>query len=421
MRPNRLLELASVATVACLGAAFFGVPADAQSRSAGNDGKLVIGSLAPETGEQSSLLGSLRTPVQLAIDEINAAGGVNNQPVTLVTGDDGTDPDATGRTLDRMMGSDKADVIIGPVKASTALAILGQVKGKAVLCSGSNTLAQLDKDGPKKSGGLYFRTAPTDTLQGPALSELVLSDGHSKVGILARNDSYGLGFSKSVARGLKQGGAKVAANVAYNPDGTDLDADVQRVLDKLPDAVVVLGLADDGAKVVQNMIAKGAGPADVPTYTVDGMQSATFGATVDPVNPGVVAGIKGTTPAPDPGGVDSPFRDTFAATGIDPFFSSYSYDCTILAALAAVKAKSDRATDIAKAFAANVKGSEECNTFARCQDLLESGKTIHWRGASSNFERFPKNQPNEGVYDVWSYDSSAAVVTEAARSQIPIR
>ena len=421
MRPHRLLEVASVATIACLGATFIGVPAGAQSRSANKNGRLVIGSLAPETGDLSSLLESLRTPVRLAIDEINAAGGVNGRPVALVTGDDGTDPEVTVQTVDRMIGSDKADVIIGPAKSATALGILGQVKGKTLLCSGSNTLAQLDDDGPQKTGGLYFRTAPTDTLQGPALSELVLSDGHSKVGILARNDSYGLGFSKSVARALKQGGAKVAANVAYNPDGAGLDADVQQVLDKKPDAVVVLGLTGDGANVVQHLIAKGAGPANMPIYTVDGMQGSAFGATVDPTNPGVVAGIKGTTPAPDPGGVESPFGDTFAATGIEPVFSSHSYDCTILAALAAVKAKSDGAPDIAKAFAANMRGSEDCNTFAACKDLLERGKTIHWRGASSNFDRFPKNQPNEGVYDVWSYDGSAAVVTEAPTSQIPIR
>jgi branched-chain amino acid transport system substrate-binding protein len=117
--------------------------------------------------------------------------------------------------------------------------------------------------------------------------------------------------------------------------------------------------------------------------------------------------------------VESPFQDVFAATGADPIFSAYYYDCTILSALAAVKAKSDGATDIAKVFAANLKG-RACNTFATCKDLLESGKKIHWQGASGNFDKFPKNQPAQGVYDVWSYDDSAEVVTEDPSSQIKI-
>jgi len=419
MHRNRLLKLASVATVLCLGAAFTALPAGAQSGSGNKNGTLVIGSLAPETGDLSAIVDSLRVPVQIAIDEINAAGGVNDQQVTLVTGDDGTDPEVAGQTVDRMISSDGADVIIGPASSGTALGILGKVKGKALLCSGSNTAAQLDKDGPSKTGGLYFRTAPTDALQGPALAELLLSDGHSKVGILTRNDSYGVGFGKSVATALKQGGAKVVTNVAYKAEGDNFDADVQKVLDKKPDSVIVLGFNDDGAKIVQTMIEKGAGPADLPIYTADGMQGSSFGETVDPANPGVVSGIKGTAPAAAPAGVESPFQDTFAATGTDPIFSAYYYDCTILAALASVKAKSDGATDIAKAFKANLKG-RACNTFATCKDLLVSGKKIHWQGASSGFDKFPKNQPSQGVYDVWSYDDSAEVVTEDPSSQIKI-
>lgn len=420
MRRTRLLQLASVATVVALGAAF-AAPAGAGSGSSNADGTLVIGSLAPETGDLSAIVESLRTPVQIAVDEINAAGGVGDAQVTLVTGDDGTDPEVASQTVDRMITSDKADIIVGPASSGTALGILGKVKGKALLCSGSNTAAQLTKDGPSKSGGLYFRTAPPDELQGPALAELILSDGASNVAILTRNDSYGVGFGKSLAKALKQGGAKVAANVAYSIDeGANYDADVEKALAKDPDAVVVLGFNDDGAKVVQTLIESGAGPADLPVYTADGMQGSSFGETVDPANPGVVSGIKGTAPAAAPAGIESPFTATFTATGVDPIFSSYYYDCTILAALAAVKAKSDDAGDIAKAFAANIKGDEDCNTFATCKDLLEDGKTIHWRGASSNFDKWAKNQPKQGVYDVWSYDAAAEVVTEDSSSQIAI-
>lgn len=417
MRRNRLIKLASVVTVACLGAALSVVPAGAQGA-----GGLVIGSLAPETGDLSAIIDSLRTPVQIAVDEINDAGGVGGEDVTFVTGDDGTDPEVAGQSLDTLVTSDKANIIIGPASSGTALGILDKIKTDDVLvCSGSNTSAQLTKDGPKKSGKRYFRTAPPDGLQGPALAELVLSDGNSNVGILVRNDSYGVGFGKSLAKALKQGGAKVVANVAYNPEAdSGYEADVQKVADKSPDAVVVIGFNDDGAKIVQAMIAQGIGPADIGVYTADGMQGSSFGETVDPANPGVVSGIKGTAPAAAPAGIESPFQDVFDATGVDPIFSSYYYDCTILAALAAVKADSTSAKAMSKAFAQNTKGSNECNTFSTCKDLLEDGKDIRYSGASSTFENFGKYEPKSGVYEVWSYDDAAEVVTEDASSQISI-
>jgi branched-chain amino acid transport system substrate-binding protein len=134
-----------------------------------------------------------------------------------------------------------------------------------------------------------------------------------------------------------------------------------------------------------------------------------------------VAGIRGTAPAAAPAGIDSPFQSAFAATNVEPLFSAHTYDCTILAALAAVKARSSEPAKLAKAFTANLRGKQDCDTFAACQALLASGTSIHWRGASSRFDRFGEFQPDEGVYDVWSYDGTGAVVTDPPSSQITIR
>jgi len=385
------------------------------------NGTLEVGQLAPQTGQLSNILQSLVTPVQMAVDEINAAGGVLGNPVTYTQADDGTDPTVASQSLDRLLNSDKVDAIMGPASSGTMLGILDKVRSAGVLtCSGSTTSPALTK---AKSGGYFIRTAPPDTLQGQALAELVIKDGHSKVGVLVRNDAYGVGFGKALDKALKQGGAKVVANVAYDADATNFDADVQKVADKKPDAIIVIGFNDDGAKIVTTMIGKNLGPSQIPIYTADGMQSSKFGTTVDASNPAVVAGIKGTAPAAQPAGVQSPFLERFAATGVDPIFSSYYYDCAMLTALAAEKAKSDDAAKMRKAFAANVKGKERCNTYADCKALLDQGKSIRFQGASQvfrNLNKFGTFEPSAGVYEVWSYDSAASVKTEPADSQIRI-
>jgi branched-chain amino acid transport system substrate-binding protein len=424
MRVSRIAKCVVLSTLLALVVAYAAPVGASPSKppDRGNvNGTLELGQLEPETGSLSTIVKSLTTPVDLAVQEINAAGGVLKGPVKATHSDDGTDPQVASTSLDRLLNSDKVDAIMGPASSGTMLGILDKIRSAGVLvCSGSTTSAELSK---AKSDGYFFRTAPPDRLQGPALAELVLKDGHNKVGLLVRNDSYGVGFGKALKKALTDGGAKVAADVAYDPTATNYDADVQKVADKKPDAVIVIGFNDDGAKIVKTMIGKNLGPKQVAIYTADGMQSSKFGQTVDPSNPAVVEGIKGTAPAAAPAGVTSPFTDRFRATGIDPIFSSYYYDCTILTALAAVKAKSDDAAKMKKAFTANTRGKVKCSTFADCKKALDAGKTIHYEGASSTFKhmnKFGTFEPNAGVYEVWSYDATAKVNTQPADKQIRI-
>jgi branched-chain amino acid transport system substrate-binding protein len=419
MRATRGLRVAAVVAIAGLSAAI-AAPAGAQADRGNKDGTLVIGSLAPETGDLSAIVDSLRVPVQLAVDEINAAGGVNDAPVTLVTGDDGTDPEVASTTLDRMLTSDKVDAVMGPASSSTAAGLLDKIETNGVvMCSGSNTSPALSPKGT--GGGYYFRTAPPDKLQAPALAQLILSEGNSRVGIIALNDSYGQGFSKQLAKELKKGGAKVVATAAYSADeNASYDSDVQKVADKNPDSVALIAFPDTGGKVLSAMVAGGLGPQDVKIYTTDGLDTSDFPETVDPANPGVLDGVKGTTPAAAPSGIEHPFQAAFAATGVDTVFSSYYYDCTILTALAAVKAKSDDPAKIKKNFVKNLKGTEECQTFAECKELLEAGDTIHYLGASSEFEKFSDHEPLSGVYDVYGWDATGEKATLGDEAQISI-
>jgi branched-chain amino acid transport system substrate-binding protein len=392
--------------------------AGAQSGRGNVDGQLVLGGLFPQTGSLAAIVNSLTTATQMAVDEINAAGGVNGKPVTLVSADDGTDPNVASASLDRLLQSDKVDAVIGPASSTTTLGIIDKIKTAGVFeCSGSNTSAELSTKGAQ-TDGYYTRTTPPDRLQAAALSQLLLKDGYSKVGLIVRNDSYGIGFSKALKQALTSGGARVVADVAYDPNGSNYDADVQKIADKKPDATIVIGFNDDGAKVVNSMIGKSVGPKDVPLYTADGMQSSKFATTLDPADPSKADGIKGTAPAAAPAGITSPFQTKFKATGVDPIFSSYYYDCANLTALAAQKAKTDDPAKFKNSFTANLKGKTKCDDFASCKQALDAGKTIHYSGASSEFKKFGKFEPVTGAYETWHYDATGKVVTDPTQIKI---
>ncbi len=425
MGSPRTEKLASIVAVAVLATTIFaggGGPAAAGGKNRGNvNGSLELGQLASQTGPLSNIVQSLTVPVTMAVDEINAGGGVLGKPVTYTLADDATDPNVASESLEGLLEDSKVDAIMGPTSSGITLNIIDEVRRRNVLmCSGSNTSAELSTT---DSRGFYFRTAPSDRLQGPALGRLVLEDGRKKVGILARRDTYGLGLASSVKKALENGHAQVVADVSYDPDATSFDREVQKVVDKKPDAVIVLGFESDGSDIVRTLIAQGLSPQQFPIYTADGMRTNAFPSLLDPSNPAAATGLKGTSPATQPAGVQHPFLDAFNATGIEPIYSSFYYDCTILTALAAEKAKSDDPAKMKQVFAANTKGKEQCTTFADCKRLLDAGKTISYQGASAAFKhmnKFGTSEPNAGVYEVWTFDETGRDVTGPPQTQIRI-
>ena len=304
-----------------------------------------------------------------------------------------------------MLTSDKVDAIIGPASSTTTLGIIDKIKSNKVLeCSGSNTSSELSVAGGA-ADGYYFRTAPPDALQGPALAQLLADDGRETITILTRNDSYGTGFGESLQKAFEAGGGKVAVNAAYDPNASDFRADVSKIVGKGADANVVIGFNDDGGKVVKEMIGQSVGPKDVPLYTADGMQGSSFYKAVDPSNAAVVQGIKGTAPAAAPAGVKHPFQAAFAKTGVDTIFSPYYYDCTILVALAAQQAKTDDPGSIKDKILDLTRGGTKCQTWKSCLDILNAGGNIDWDGASGPVNFTDKHEPDQGIYDVWAYDA----------------
>src|SRR5262245_48106941 len=90
------------------------------------DGVLHVGYLLPTSGQSASVGPPMIKGIEMAIRDINAAGGVNGEAVTVVGGDEGGDPSVAGVTVDRLLNSEKIDVLVGPASSTTALSVLGR-------------------------------------------------------------------------------------------------------------------------------------------------------------------------------------------------------------------------------------------------------------------------------------------------------
>jgi branched-chain amino acid transport system substrate-binding protein len=269
------------------------------------------------------------------------------------------------------------------------------------MCSGSNTYGPLTRAAARS--GMYVRTAPSDVLQSGALASLVAGDGHRHpIVIAAPRDEYTAPLATATVSALHARGVQAGAVVTVTP-GANPAAAVRQALKRNPDSVVVLGFPASSAPVLRALIDAGKGPAQLPTYGSDGLQSGDLAALVDPANPAVLAGMKGTTPAGSPAGIDHPFNAQLFSIGVEPFFSASTYDCTVLLGLAALAARSDDPKAIRDHFSANLTGSTDCTTFVECRTALAAHRTIHYRGAASRYDHWHRFEPGTGAFDVWLF------------------
>jgi branched-chain amino acid transport system substrate-binding protein len=365
------------------------------------DGTFTVGTLLPQTGDLAFLGPPEFAGVQTAVDDINAGGGVLGKPVKQVKADsgDGT-PDIAGAQTDKLLDAN-ADVVLGAASSSVSLSVIDKITGAGVVqFSPANTSTVLDekKTDPKN---LYFRTAPSDVLQGAVLSNTVIEDGHNNVAILARQDAYGEALARETAKGIKAGGGTVAVSKLYSADATNFTAEVNAVAAKKPDAIVLIAF-NETTKIIPTMIAKGIGPKAQQVYFVDG-NTADYSKDFPK---GTLTGVKATYPGAE---LTGDFKQRMLKT--DPKLKDFtygpeSYDATMLSALAAIEAKSDDPTTFAPDIIKVSEDGTECSTFKDCAALLKKGEDIDYQGVSGPCDMGPTGSPTKATIGIFQYDAN---------------
>jgi ABC-type branched-subunit amino acid transport system substrate-binding protein len=221
---------------------------------------LRIGTLLPATGSLAFLGPPEVAGVQLAVNDINAAGGVLDQPVQIDQGDSGdTTTDTASQTVDRELAAGD-QVIIGAASSSVSLKVIDKIAtAGSVMFSPANTSDQFSCYADK---GQYFRTAPADLLQAQAQAQLITADGNQRVSMLALNDPYGTGLSDNIRKNLVSAGIPddQIQTVIYDPNAQSFNAEVDQVKQFNPDGIVVIGF-DESKKILTRMAEVGIGPS----------------------------------------------------------------------------------------------------------------------------------------------------------------
>ncbi len=414
-RSTTTIRLAAVAAASALVLAACGGGSDSEGGSddssaaapaAKGDGTLTIGSLLPQTGSLAFLGPPEFAGVDLAINDINAAGGVLGKDVVGVKADSGdTDSGIAPAETDKLLKA-KSDVIVGAASSGVSLTVIDKIMSAGVIeYSPANTSTSFD-EGDYSKPDLYFRTAPSDILQGAVLANLLIEDGRQNVAILARQDAYGETLAKEISKNLEAAGSTVAANVLYSEKTGPGDSQITEIADAKADAVVLVAF-EETTTIIPKLIQAGAGPQDVPTYFVDG-NTANYGeGDAASLPDGTLEGTKGTIPGAE---ATSDFKDRLATVNPDLkdySYSAESYDAVITSALAAIVADSDSGEAIAKELPGVTEGGEKCTTFEECAALLKDDpKTdIDYDGVSGPIELGETGSPTAASIGIYEYDA----------------
>ncbi|MEO1061007.1 MAG: ABC transporter substrate-binding protein [Actinomycetota bacterium] len=374
-------------------------PPTTAAAAGGEDGVLRIASLLPATGSLAAFGPPLIEAVELAVIDINAAGGVLGQPVELLAADSGSDADVAATEVGALLDGG-ADVVIGPVVGGVTRRVFDTVISRPALsCLPSTTAADIGvRDSP-----FAIRTAPSDDLQALALAELAAGDEPASVTLLAPEDERGLRFASGIAAELTTLEIELAGEVVYDPESEDLSDTVQAVVDAGGDVVAVLGAIDE-APLVADLVAAGIDGGSI--LVTDALAGPQLGERASEEDPGVVEGVRGTVPtdlAPQGAEFFLPAFVDFAGN-IDTFFAAQAYDCVAVVALAAVSVSSTDPATLTGALVDVTVGGTPCDTIAECVTLLGAGEDIDYVGASG-VDLDDAGEATSAVYDVFTFDA----------------
>ena len=366
-------------------------------------GPLVLGTLIPRTGDLAHLGPAEEAGVQLAVKDINAAGGVLGQPVSVVDGDSGDGfSSVASQTVDRLLGR-RVTAVVGATGSAVTLTVVDKVVGAgAVEVSPGDASTRLTG---YPARGLYFRIVPPDTFEAAVLASTIIAAGHRTLAVLAVRDPSASGYATALEADFVRAGGRVLASIEYDGQAADLSGPAGQMAVAGASADVVIGMGETSA-IVHDLVKANAGPDVVPLYVTDLAPWATLAQGLTPAQS---AGITGIRPG---AGTDPAFLARLRAQSPDVRdfgYAAQSYDATVLIALAAQMAGSVRGRDIAAALPGVTHGQTACSTFVLCLAQVKAGRTIAYVGQAGAVHLGAQGDPLDGSVGVYRFGADGVV------------
>ncbi|MDD4990015.1 MAG: ABC transporter substrate-binding protein [Candidatus Pacebacteria bacterium] len=233
-----------IAGLAIMGLVWYG--ASAQSSNQGDTIK--IGLMGPLTGDAAIYGASPKKGAEMAIEEINANGGINGKKLELIAEDSKCDGKEAVNAINKLTNVDKVKFIVGGMCSSETLAAAPIAEtNKVVMVSPVSTNYKVSG-----AGDYIFRTVASDALQGKKAAELAYQMGFRKAAILYINtNDYGPGLEMVFKAEFAKLGGQVVISEGHSAGDSDFRTQLTKIKSANPDVLYLPSQMPENSLVVK--------------------------------------------------------------------------------------------------------------------------------------------------------------------------
>jgi branched-chain amino acid transport system substrate-binding protein len=348
--------------------------------ASGGSGPIPVGMLGPLTGPAGFAGQGIVDGATVAIDAINASGGVLGRKVTLLPGDDHLDPVDAITVAQHQISINHIVATIGPAANTlTATQRYYDAAHVPVIMWGGD-----DEFGPI-TDPLIWRCTPGDSQEGTAMALYAYKAGYRHPAFFFGTDANGATLGAAVRKAwIKLAGAgSIAASVSFATGASSFRSEVSKLVAAHPDVIIFRTFGADAGVFFSNL--KELNGLKIPMVSDDNSGAPAYAKVVG------YSSVNGVLTSIQAGVISNPGVPIFNSLykkykgGQPVILANTAYDGMNMLALAMVKANSLNGIAIAKAIpeVENPKGVP-VYTFAEGVAALKAGKTIHYVGVNSD-------------------------------------
>ena len=361
-----------------------------------------LGMLFDFSGGLAEFGEELERGVVLAVEHVNAAGGVGGRPVEIIAADTQADPNIALEEARRLIEAAGADAIVGPLSSAETLAVARlAAESRIPFITPTATSPQICL---ADDGDFAFAATIDDAGLGATIAELAEALGHERVGLLWRDDAWGQGLAEAFL-GAYPGDARA---VAFRDGQASRLAELQQAAQGGARTLVLFGFPPETEQILIESAEQGL----FDRYLVaDSVRTLSL---LEAVGPGILAGTYGAAALADP---ELAARGAWEAAHLDRWgepprlaFVHKAYDAALGLMLAAQAAGPpydgarvrDAIRRIGAAPGMQVRAADAAEIRAGLEALAEGGD-IDFEGASIPFEFNRCGGVERGLFSIWRF------------------
>lgn len=373
-----------------------------------------VGLLAELTGTFAN--NSNYDAAQLAVNEINAAGGIDGRNLELVLKDAYADKGQIALESVKELKADGIDFVIGPGWSSRTMIVADYTISNNMLLMPTTATASNITD--LEDNGLVWRSIVPDALLADALADyLYTTKGVKTAAIIYRDDAWGSGIASNFTTRFTSLGGSVVASIDHESEVEDFSTfdfttHCQDLMDAQPEILIYLNFDTGSVKFLNDLSQNGtytglSEKPDIYSFAGNGIELLTSNAPAE-ILP-YIHSVEAIADESD-GSNFSIFKTAYSATypnsDVANYQASCAYDNTYLLAYAMLAAGDvSSATTVASKLqevSGNSSGATviNVNEFTKAKQLIEGGSAIDYNGASGKIEFSDKGDPTNAIIKI---------------------